>query len=195
MADGVGLDLGALTVLLQRCFGADVALIDVRRIRPWSVARCELRGTRSSVTVIVKWLRSNPEQFRVARRQIATEVAGLEFVNAVAPGIAPALLGHDLERDLLVTEDLAPRRTLHSMLSAGLATPDGLVGLHTFAATMAGLHAATAGRDGSGTWDDASRVLITRANASRVLDRLDDLVPVSDRARADAAAAAVGTAG
>ena len=194
----IGVELAAVAATLRKGFGDDVEIVGARRIRPWSVARCELRGgdrdgAAMPPTVIVKWLRSNPEGFRVDRRQMATEEAALRFVADVVPGVAPALLAADLDWDFLVLEDLAPRRTLHSVLSSGLASTDiGVAGLHAFARAMGRLHAGTAGGPrtlAGGPWDESSRVLIPPAEAMALLDRLDEIVPVSAATRADVVAA------
>ena len=164
-------------------------IVKARRIRPWTVARCQLDDGRTPHTVIVKWLRSNPERFRVEREQIGREAAALSVVADVVPDLAPALLAHDLDHDLLVVEDLAPRRTLHSVLSTGLATEGGVAGLHSFAATMGRLHAATTERTVGGPWHQGSRVLIPADDARRLLDDLDGLLPVTDQSRSDVHAA------
>jgi hypothetical protein len=57
------------------------------RSGPWPMARCHLDGFGTPRTVIVKWLRSNPEAFRVERRQIATGVSALQLVGQVAPSL------------------------------------------------------------------------------------------------------------
>jgi hypothetical protein len=69
-------------------------------------------------------LRSNAEGFRVAWRQIVTEVSALEFVGEVAPGITPSLIAQDVDPNVPVTEDFAPRRTLHSLVSTEITIPE-----------------------------------------------------------------------
>lgn len=189
-------DLEALRALLRRSLGADVEVIDVRRIRPWTVARCHLDGAPGASSVIVKWLRSNATGFRVERRQILTEAAALEMVARIAAGVSPHLVAHDADRDLLVIEDLAPRRTLHSVLSRGL-TPTGHAGLHTFAAAMGRLHAATSGRVEPGPWDDGASVPIGAEGAHRLLDHLSGIAPITRglRAEVDGALAAMSEPG
>ena len=177
----------AIEDLLHERFG-DVVVTDVREIRPWAVARCEVRGDIGARTVIAKWLRSNPDNFRVERAQIVTEAAALTMMNDVGPGLAPSLLAHDAEHDLLLIEDLAPRRTLHSMLSGGLS-PVGISGLRTFAETMGSLHAATATARTDGPWDGGARRPIDGETANELLDRLAQLAPVSDAVRHDVDAA------
>jgi hypothetical protein len=114
----------------------------------------------------------------------------LKVLGEVVPGVAPALLAHDDDRDVILLEDLAPRRTLHSMLSVGL-TPAGHAGLETYASTMARLHAATAGADVQGPWDEGARVPIGPRAAAHLLDRLSDLLPVTRQVRTDVELACV----
>jgi hypothetical protein len=182
------LDLHVLGRLVRQVFGDDARVEGVRQIRPWTVARCDVADAEGVNTVIVKWLRSNPQGFRVDRRQILTEAAALEFTGEAAPGVGPALLAHDADNDLLITEDLAPRRTLHSVLSAGL-TPTGIAGLHTFAATMGRLHAATAATRADGPWDGGARIPIGRQAGIELLDRLSELAPASRGVRTGVGAA------
>lgn len=176
-----GLDPDALRRLVEQAFGGETGMVAVQQIRPWTVARCHLDD---GTTCIAKWLRSNPEGFRVERRQVATEAAALSTVCDVAPGVSPTLVAHDLDHDLLLIEDLAPRRTLHSILATGLS-PAGRTGLHSYAAAMGRLHATTArfGRDGP--WDNTARIPIGQREGGALLDRLEQLVPAPFDVRAD----------
>ena len=176
------------TALRER-LGHDVVVVSLRQIRPWTVARCELEGGGAPRTVIVKWLRSNPEGFRVERRQIATEVAALRIVNAVAPDVAPRLIAHHLDRDLLILEDLAPRRTLHSVLSTGIATPGGVSGLHAFASTMGRLHSATRAIAAPEPSDRIMRTLLPRDVARSLLADLAEITGQTHEVRSDVDAA------
>ena len=178
------LDVRLLERLVQGAFGERTSVVDVRQVRPWSVARCHLDGPDGPRTVIAKWLRSNPEGFRVDRRQIVTEAAALRLVGELAPRLAPALLAHDPAHDLLITEDLAPRRTLHSMLSPGLS-PTGITGLHEFAGAIARLHVATAAAATPGPWAAEARIPVDRRSASAVLERLAELTEPTDAVRRD----------
>lgn len=180
-AEGPGISVDVVESILRSRVDDTARVVSVRRIRPWTVARCEVITAGGTRTVMVKWLRSNPDGFRVDRRQIATEAAGLRLVEAHATGVAPRLLAHDPEADVLVIGDLAPRRTLHSLLSSGLAAAGdaGATGLRTFAATLGRLHAATASLDVDGPWDDAARSPLEQGDVDRVLDRLGELVPVT----------------
>lgn len=175
--------LGAIESLVREAFG-DVKVTRVRQIRPWTVARCELERNGDVMTVVTKWLRSNPENFRVERSQVLTEAAALKMTNELVPGLAPTLHAQDLDHDLLLIEDLTPRRTLHSMLSGGLSET-GVAGLHTFAETMARLHAATATSRRHGPWDSSARVPISRTAAGALLDRLDAPAPAQGAVRRD----------
>lgn len=175
-------DRAAVEKTLQRSFGTDVTVVSVQRIRPWTVARCHIEGGGLPATVIVKWLRSNPEGFRVDRTQIAIEASALQLLDQLASGVAPRLVAHDADRDLLITEDLAPRRTLHSMLSGGLS-PVGVGGLHTFAATMAALHVTTASEKGPTPMDPGARVPISDRGAAELFDRLAPLAQASQHVR------------
>lgn len=180
------LDLGALERLVRQAFGDQATVVSVYQIRPWAVARCHLEGVEGAGTVIAKWLRSNPQGFRVQRRQIATEAAALELIGELAPAVGPSVAGRDLDHDLLIIEDLAPRRTLHSILSTGLS-PAGHTGLHTYAATIGHLHAATATNESQGPWDKAARLPLGPQEATALLDRLEEIAPTSPDVRADVA--------
>jgi hypothetical protein len=189
VSEGIGVDIDVIEELVRRALGGGVVVGAVRQTRPWSVARCDLTGADGRASVIVKWRRSNPEGIRVERRLMATEVAALQLVNAAASDVAPTLLAHDLTRDVLVVEDLAPRRTLHSVLSNGL-TPTGVAGLHTFAETIARVHATTASTESPGSaWDQTWRVPIARIDALELLDRLGELASTSQQARSELTAA------
>lgn len=175
-------DRAAVEKLIQRSFGDDVTVVSAQRIRPWTVARCHIDGSSGPGTVIVKWLRSNPEGFRVDRTQIGIEASALQLLDQLASGVAPRLVAHDADRDLLITEDLAPRRTLHSMLSGGLS-PAGVAGLHTFAATMATLHTTTASHKAPAPTDPSARVPISDRGAAELFDRLAPLAQASQQVR------------
>jgi hypothetical protein len=114
--------------------------------------RCHLTAQPPDVpaTVVVKWLRDNPDDMRGEPAQLHTEQAALEFVAELDPALAPRLLVADTAstdpRDrILVLEDLAPREPLREVLlrqgperSAGLLT--------SFARALGRLHAASAGQ-------------------------------------------------
>jgi Phosphotransferase enzyme family len=138
--------LGLLERTLSEAFGQPVAVVHVDRIQPWFVARATVATSAADAptSVIVKWLREHPTNFRTDPRQLVTERAALEFLADLEPPIAPRLLAHDDRAGLLVLEDLAPRQALFDLLRRG--APDGPVGLQAFARTLGRLHAATAGR-------------------------------------------------
>ncbi|WP_436764163.1 hypothetical protein [Streptosporangium sp. V21-05] len=97
------------------------------------------------VSVIVKWLRSDPSGMRVDAEQVVTERAALRFLSEdLGLALAPGVLADDLAASLLVLEDLAPRKPLDQVLrrdGAVLAT----AGLAAFARALGELGAATAG--------------------------------------------------
>lgn len=175
-------DKAAVQRLIHQSFGDDATLLGVGQIRPWTVARCQVEGINGPGTVVVKWLRSNPEGFRVDRSQMAIEAAALKTLEHLAPGIAPRLIACDLDHDLLITEDLAPRRTLHSVLSTGLSSP-GIAGLHSFAATMGRLHAHTGSAPTSVPTDTSARLPISQIATTQLLERLEYLVHASREVR------------
>jgi hypothetical protein len=135
--------------LLTESFGTAVSIAHVQHLAPWSVARCELvvpdsgRVARPG-SVIVKWLRANPHDFRTDPAQVCTERAALEFLAELGVDLAPRLLASDLASRILVLEDLSPRVPLYDQIrkygEAGAQT-----GLRAFARAMGQLHAATAG--------------------------------------------------
>lgn len=123
-----------------------VRVTDVERLLPWSVLRCRLAGSPGSV--IVKWLRDDPNGWRTDPRQVRTERAALEFVHAVGFRLAPRVLASDLSENLLVLEDLAPRSPLNDLLRKhGTTGPEARAGLLEFARALGALNAATAGLD------------------------------------------------
>jgi hypothetical protein len=90
-----------------------------------------------------------------------------------------------------VLEDLAPRATLHSVLSHGL-TPKGVAGLHTFASTMARLHAALPGLDPRAhSWDEDAGVLLHRSSVRLLLVRLAEFASLTHQASVELEAALV----
>lgn len=112
----------------------------------WSVARCTISPGVSGFgeSVIIKWLRDDPNGFRVDAAQLLTERAALEFLASAAPGQGPRLLATDAATTLLVLEDLQPRTSLYDLLD-GPPSAAATVGLRAFARAMGGLGAATSG--------------------------------------------------
>jgi len=112
----------------------------------WSVARCTISpgvwGFGKSV--IVKWLRDDPNDFRADPARLLTERAALEFLDSVAPGQGPRLLATDAATTLLILEDLQPRTSLYDLLDDAPSAA-ATVGLRAFARAMGRLGAATSG--------------------------------------------------
>jgi hypothetical protein len=137
-----------LEALLSAALGRPVRIRATRRLSPWSVLRCELDGAPGSV--IAKWLRDDPSGFRTDPRQVATELAALEFLASIGFAQAPRPIAADLAADLLVLEDLSPCTPL-----ADLIRRDGAdaarAPLTAFAEAMGALGAATAGKAGDYT--------------------------------------------
>lgn len=105
----MGFDVGIVEHLLRERFGDDVAVAQVQPIRPWAVARCHLTGMHAPPTVVVKWLRENPDGFRTAPRRITTDAAALRLLDDVAPGVAPRLVGHRPDADVDFPDDYTLR--------------------------------------------------------------------------------------
>ena len=147
----------AVEKALQSVFGFTPKVVGWERCRlplpggghyEWSVARSTLAPSNGlPASVIVKWLRSDPNGFGVDPAQLLTERAALEFLDNVAPGLAPSLVAVDAGTGLLVLEDLQPRTSLYDLLD-GPASPDATVGLRAFARALGHLAATTVGRDG-----------------------------------------------
>jgi hypothetical protein len=134
-----------LEQLLSQVFAVPVSITVSERITPWSVLRCKLRAPRDGLpsSVIVKWLRDDPNGFRTDRAQVWTERAALEFLEGLGVGLAPRLIAADAESDVLILEDLAPRVALDVLLRAD---PDeAQLGLSTFARALGELHSSTVG--------------------------------------------------
>lgn len=141
------LEREALQELVCEALGEFVLIQHVERVEPWFVLRCHLAAGSSAVpaSVIVKWLREDPNGFRTDPRQLLTERAALEFLDELGLQVAPRLLGCDADTTILVLEDLAPRVPLSDLLQA-LGSGSTADGLRLFARTLGLLAAATAGR-------------------------------------------------
>ncbi|HWH19751.1 MAG TPA: hypothetical protein VN671_04400, partial [Solirubrobacterales bacterium] len=81
----------SLDALAAAAFGPDARVTGREPIAPWAVMRCTLEGADAPPTVIAKWLREDPNNFRVDPRQIATEQAAFEFLAEVGFSAAPRL--------------------------------------------------------------------------------------------------------
>ncbi|MEQ4204149.1 aminoglycoside phosphotransferase family protein [Actinopolymorpha sp. B9G3] len=144
--------LSAVQTLLSEAFHTTVTIARSEQLAPWSVARCHLAEPPSQLStsallpgsVIVKWLREDPSEFRTDPAQVCTERAALGFLAELGVDLVPRLVASDLTTGVLVLEDLFPRVPLADQIrrygAAGAKT-----GLVSFARTMGQLHAATAG--------------------------------------------------
>ena len=132
--------------LLAATFGGPVRIQDTEHIAPWSVLRCTLGPCPGAPgSVIVKWLRDDPNGFRIDPRQVATEQAALEFLAGIGFASAPRLIAADRDAGLLILEDLSPRIPLADLIRAqGPAA--SAAELMAFAEAMGELNATTAGR-------------------------------------------------
>jgi hypothetical protein len=135
-----------LNALLSATFGRPVRIERREHLAPWSVMRCALAGDPGlPSSVIVKWLRDDPSNFRVDLRQVATERAALEFLAGIGFAHSPRLIAADHEAGVLVLEDLAPRQPLDGQIRERGA--DALAeALFAFARAAGELGAVTAGR-------------------------------------------------
>jgi hypothetical protein len=109
------------------------------------VLRCRLDGIGAPPSVIVKWLRDDPNGFRIDARQIATERAALEFLDGIAFRASPRLIAADAAMGVVIMEDLAPREPLAERLRRDGAAAHA-AGLLAFAQVTGDLAAATVGR-------------------------------------------------
>ena len=139
-------DHSRLEALLSRAYGVPAKILRTERIEPWYVVRCHLTGSPIGLpkSVIVKSLREHPSGFRTDPQQVFTEKAALDFLDELGLGLAPRVLASDLEKGILVLEDLAPRIPLAEILRGGDSEP-GRVGLEAFARSLGQLHAGTVG--------------------------------------------------
>lgn len=141
-----------IEALISASYGTPVRVRAVDRLEPWCVLRCQLSARASDVpgSVVVKWLRDNPDDIRRDPAQLHTEQAALEFVAELDPALAPRLLAADTavtdpHDRILVLEDLAPREPLREvLLREGPERSAGL--LASFAQTLGRLHAASVGQ-------------------------------------------------
>ena len=134
-----------LETRLSGALGDTVTLARVARLTPWAVARCQLHGQCGSIpaSVIVKWLREDPNGFRTDPAQLLTEEAALTFLSDIGVDVAPRLVVGDARLGVVVLEDLAPRQPLNDILAR--RDPSGPMGLMAFADALGMLHAATVG--------------------------------------------------
>jgi hypothetical protein len=96
-----------LDALLSTALGSPVRIRHTERLGPWSVMRCRLDASVDAPSsVIAKWLRDDPNGFRIDPRQMASERAALEFLEAIGFAAAPRVIAADLEAAVLVLEDV-----------------------------------------------------------------------------------------
>lgn len=99
--------------LLSRGLARQTHASFVRPLPPWSVARIGVAAGQPE-TVIAKWSRARTHGPRSAPNLLRTEAASLEYLAEIGFERAPRLIAADA--DLLVLEDLAPRRPLDELL-------------------------------------------------------------------------------
>lgn len=141
-----------IEALISASYGTPVRVRATDRLEPWSVLRCHLTAQSPDVpaSVVVKWLRDNPDDIRRDPAQLHTEHAALKFVAELDPALAPRLLVADTalmdpRGGILVLEDLAPREALREiLLREGPERPGGL--LTSFARALGRLHAVSVGQ-------------------------------------------------
>jgi hypothetical protein len=126
---------------IERLLNAPVA--GVAPVAPWAVTRVTLA---SGATVLVKWIRDSPVNFRVDLRQAAAEAAALEFLAEIGFDQAPRLLAVDHASGLVAVEDLAPMTPLLDRLRDDGPAPH-MASLTAFATTIGRLCATTAGKE------------------------------------------------
>lgn len=136
-----------IELLVAKALGAPARILGAEHLAPWSVMRCTLHTNvvGGPASLIVKWLRDDPNGWRVDLRRVATERAALEFLAKIDFPSAPRLIGADLEGGVLILEDISPSTPLADLLRRqGVAA--SLAHLHEFARASGALSAATAGR-------------------------------------------------
>ncbi len=138
--------------LLSASYRVPVQVREVDRVEPWFVLRCHLAADSSDVpnSVIVKWLRDNPNDVRRNPRQLSTEKAALEFLAEVDETLAPRVLAADTPSmdpgsGFLVLEDVAPREPLRAVLLRQGAQRSAAL-LISFARALGRLHSLTIGK-------------------------------------------------
>jgi hypothetical protein len=144
-----------IEALISASYDTPVRVRAVDRLEPWCVLRCHLIAQSPDVptSVVVKWLRDNPDDTRRDPAQLHTEQAALRFVAELDPALAPRLLAADSaltdpHGSILVLEDLAPREPLRDvLLRQGPERSAGL--LRSFARALGRLHAVSVGQAGA----------------------------------------------
>lgn len=123
---------------LERIVGGPVT--DITPIEPWAVLRCRLAD---STTVMVKWQRSEADDWRTGVERLQTESIALEFLAKIDSSLGPRLITAEFEPQpaVVVLEDLAPREALREIIVREGVRMDLL---HSYVATLARLHAMTA---------------------------------------------------
>ncbi|HVX43383.1 MAG TPA: phosphotransferase [Mycobacteriales bacterium] len=129
--------------MLCSVFSPDVVITDTERLAPWCVLRCRLDGTDGPESVIVKWLREDPNGFRIDPEQMRTEQAALEFLADLDFARSPRFVVGDQAAHLILIEDLAPRTPLAALLREAGAAGDEM---RSFARALGELAVTTVGR-------------------------------------------------
>jgi hypothetical protein len=121
--------------------GRPVTLRAEQELRPGRVARLAVDGL-GVPSVVVKV--ADPDDPSRDRAAIHSELAALELLGAVAPGVAPRLLAAEPDSGLLVLEDLGDGPSLATYL-AGDDPARAEAALVAWAAALGTVHAASAG--------------------------------------------------
>ncbi len=144
--------------LLRRRFGPRARIVSSEPLAGRSsVFRCDVEGQGAPPSLILKLPRPRAEE-KYDRRDVAprspywsltNECAGLELLDAAqrrspGPAVAPAFYGADLDRGLVLLEDLGDGPSLADLLLGddAIKAEEGLV---AFASSLGRLHALTAG--------------------------------------------------
>jgi hypothetical protein len=133
--------------LLRTVLGDDAVIVGTDHLAPWCVLRCRIEGGQVPESVVVKWLRGDPNGFRVDPEQMRTEQVALEFLADLNFPRTPRFIVGDQTARIIVLEDLAPRTPLAALLreagAAGAAEQ-----MRSFARALGELGAATVGLAG-----------------------------------------------
>jgi Ser/Thr protein kinase RdoA (MazF antagonist) len=138
-----GAQRAAVEAVLAGAWGEPVAVVSATGLAERDhVVRVETAGGRTAVVKRPRPPGDGP--WPVDPEGLAVEWAALDHLTAVAPGVAPRLLGGDDAAGLVVMEDLPPGRSLDVSLLGDdpVAARDDVVALSR---ALAALHAGTLG--------------------------------------------------